>query len=307
MSQLSMANRIRELYAAGQRVTLRRYARADGERIATQLSPIVSQLLSDGCALVEEIAARFASTGIRVASDPGPGGIAAAAVRLREHERRLLAHSSAGDPQRMIADCGAALHVLQYSLQEAEPPVCRLENVSPELPTPLEVSLAVRKHYRSLWDLHAKHGTPSERNARTLLRSLGTRLAILAGSDVVPLLREDDQVLLRELQAGVLEWLGADQGVDAAREIWQRLGQLVMQLRLVGKRQELREHDRRVMSAAMAELAAHGEEALPHVLATLRPVLGCDDALDEVISSHPSARSLSHELQRSLGALHPGL
>lgn len=305
MSQLSMASRVRELYAAGQRVTLRRYARVDGEQIATQLSPVVSQLLSDGRALLEEIEARFAST--KLLMERGPDGIAAAAVRLLEHERLLLSHSSTGDPQRMIADCGAGLHLLQHSLQEAEPPVCRLENVAPALPSPLAVSLAVRKHYRSLWDLHAKHGAPSELNARTLLRSLGTRLAILAGSNVVPLLREDDQVLLRELQVGVLDWLGAEQGVEAAQEIWQRLGQLVMQLRLVGKRQELRDHDRRVMSAAMAELAAHGEEALPQVLATLRPVLGCDDALDEVISSHPSARSLSHELQRSLGALHPRL
>lgn len=299
MSQLSMASRIRELYAAGQRVTLRRYARADGEQIATQLSPVVSQLLAGGRALVEEIVARLASTAIRVT----PEDISATAVRLREHERRLLGHSSAGDPQRMIADCGAALAVLQTSLREAEPPVCQLENVAPGLPSPLEVSLAVRKHYRSLWDLHAKHGAPSERNARTLLRSLGTRLAILAGSDVVPLLREDDQALLRELQAQVLGWLGAEPRVDAAREIWQRLGQLVAQLRLVGQRQELREHDRQVMSAAMAELAARGEEALPQVLETLRRVLGCDDALDEVISSHPSARSLFHELQRSLGAL----
>lgn len=306
MSQLSMASRIRELYAAGQRVTLRRYERAGGEEIATQLSPVVSQLVASGRALVEEILARFAAAP-RVAPELGADEIAAAAVRLLEHERRLGRHTSAEDPNRMIADCGAALHVLQYSLRAAEPPVCRLERETPALPSPLEASLSVRKHYRSLWDLHAKHGAPNERNARTLLRSLGTRLAILAGSDVVPLLREDDQALLRELQAQVLNWLAAEHGLASAREIWQKFGQLVVQLRLVGQRQELRDHDRRVMSAAMAELAAHGEESLPQVLVTLRPVLGCDDALDEVIASHPSARSLCHELQRSLGTLSPRL
>lgn len=299
MSQLSMADRIHELYVAGQRVTLRRYARAGGEEVATQLSPVVSQLLAGGRALVEEIVARLASTAIR-APELGPERISAAAARLREHEQRLQRHSSAEDPLRMLADCGAALHVLQCSLQEAEPPLCRLENVSQRLPSSLAVSLAVRKHYRSLWELHAKHQEPSERSARPVLRSLGTRLAILAGSDVVSLLREDDQLPLRELQARVLDWLGAERELAAARALWQRFGQLVEQLRLVSQRQELLEHDRRVMSVALAELRSHGEEALPQVLATLRPVLGCDDALDEVIASHPSARSLSHELQRAL-------
>lgn len=300
MSQLSMADRIHELYVAGQRVTLRRYARAGGEEVATQLSPVVSQLLAGGRALVEEIVARLASTAIRVAPELGAERVLAAAAALREHEQRLQRHSSAEDPLRMLADCGAALHVLQCSLQEAEPPLCRLENVSQRLPSSLAVSLAVRKHYRSLWELHAKHQEPSERSARPVLRSLGTRLAILAGSDVVALLREDDQLSLRELQARVLDWLGAERELAAARVLWQRFGQLVEQLRLVSQRQELLEHDRRVMSAALAELRSHGEEALPQVLVTLRPVLGCDDALDEVIASHPSARSLSHELQRAL-------
>lgn len=303
MSQLSMASRIRELYAAGQRVTLRRYAHAGGEEVATQLSPVVSQLLAGGRALVEETVVRLGSAAIRVAPELTPEGIAAAAARLREHERRLQRHSSAEDPQRMLADCGAALHVLQYSLQEAEPPLCKLENVAPRLLSPLDVSLAVRKYYRLLWELHAKHPELSERTARAVMRSLGTRLAMLAGSDVFSLLREDDQLPLRELQARVLDWLGGQHELDPAREAWQRFGQLVEQLRLVSQRQELLAHDRQVLSAAAADLAAHGEEVLAQVLVKLRPVLGCDDALDEVISSHPSARSLAHELQRALGTL----
>ena len=65
-------------------------------------------------------------------------------------------------------------------------------------------------------------------------------------------------------------------------------------------REELVSHDQSVIEQSIAALAARGEEALPEVSRELVSVLGFDDALDEVISTNPSARSLLHELRRAL-------
>ncbi|HRC55642.1 MAG TPA: hypothetical protein PKU97_06950 [Kofleriaceae bacterium] len=310
MTDVTMANKLCELYAAGQRVALRRYAQADSAVVSTQLSPVVTDLLAGGRALVQELVERVCSPdgaahiqverGAMVEGAPETLAVSAEA-ELARHQQRLLRHTPAGDAREMVSDCGSALRALQRSLQAVEPPVCQLERVPQRLPRQLQVSLTVRRQYRGLWAFHTQLGELSPATARRALRAVGTRIAIAVGSDVFSLLREDDQLSLQELQHGILDWLRQhEEDYAKAVALWRALSQRVEILRQVNLREELVSHDQSVIEQSIAALAARGEEALPEVSRELVSVLGFDDALDEVISTNPSARSLLHELRRAL-------
>ncbi len=225
---------------------------------------------------------------------------------LRQHRQRLMAMKPSMPEQEIISGCGSALRAIKKCLYAIEPLLCELENVEPMLPPRLATSLAVRRQYQKLWSFAATVGVIEDSTVRGALRGAGTRIAILAGTDVYDLLREDDRFRLRDLQTRVLDWLGTGTDPLVALRIWQDFALFVEMLRQINLREELAEHDRRVLGEAVATLRS--ERALvelPSVIRNLRAVIGVDDALDRVIQSEPSAKILLDEVGRVLAALRP--
>jgi hypothetical protein len=308
------------LFADSQRVGIRRYEDGGSAEIANRLTPLVNELLVRGCDVLAQVISRYEVPGGDDASidrdfdedmfTPVPSVVKSptavtcdiafmAKAELRHHQNRLLMHRPDGDAQEMISECGSALRGIQKSLYAVEPRLCELERLPRFLPSHLETSLQVRRHYRKLWNFALVIGDVDASSVRAALRGAGTRISILAGSEIYSLLREDDRFYIRELQLRILDWLrdGTDPG--AAIRIWQDFALFVEILRQVNLREELLGHDHDVIVSAADELLARGEDALPEVLKQVRAILGVDDALDEVILGNPSAKSLLRELRRA--------
>ncbi|MBK7535569.1 MAG: hypothetical protein IPI49_09425 [Myxococcales bacterium] len=317
------------LFADSQRVGIRRYEDGGAQEVAERLTPEVAALLERGGALLGSIVQRYESSVAsdsqdevvleepqgsdelfgQVAAVERPPTVVAADVafmaqaELRQHQQRLQTHSVAGDVQEMISDCGSALRAILKSLYAMEPLLCAIEQLSPFLPSHLGTSLEVRRHYRKLWAFANAVGDVTADTVRAALRGAGTRISILAGSEVYSLLREDDRFYIRELQLRILEWLRSGTDHAAAVRIWQDFALFVEILRQINLREELIGHDRVVLRRAMEALAARGAEALEEVTAALRPALGVDDKLDEVLLSGAGATALLRELRRVVGQL----
>ncbi len=306
------------LFADSQRVGIRRYEDGGSAEIVNRLIPLVMELLERGCAVLTTVAAHYEpSAETSVDQEPGddlftpapsvmksPVAIAGdtafmAKAELRSHCQRLKLHRPDHDVQEMISDCGSALRAIQKSLYAIEPHLCELEKLPRFLPSHLATSLQVRRHYRKLWHFAIVVVDISAETVRAVLRGAGTRISMLAGSEVYSLLREDDRFYIRELQLRILDWLRAGTDTSAALRIWQDFALFVEILRQVNLREELVTHDHDTIFQAAAELMARGEEAVPEVVKMLRPVLGVDDALDEVILGNPSAKTLLRELRRA--------
>lgn len=306
------------LFADSQRVGIRRYEDGGSAEIANRLTPLVMELLDRGCAVLTTVAEHYepsAETSIdqELGDDlftPVPsvmkspvaiaGDIAfMAKAELRSHYQRLKLHRPDHDVQEMISECGSALRAIQKSLYAIEPRLCELEKIPRFLPSHLATSLQVRRHYRKLWHFAVVVGDVTTETVRAALRGAGTRISILAGSEVYSLLREDDRFYIRELQLRILDWLRDGIDAGAAVRIWQDFALFVEILRQVNLREELVTHDHDAIFQAADELMARGEEAVPEVVKMLRPVLGIDDALDEVILGNPSAKTLLRELRRA--------
>jgi hypothetical protein len=306
------------LFADSQRIGIRRYEDGGSSEIANRLTPSVIELLDRGCELLTSVAARYESSAeaspenelgddmftpvpVVLRSTAAIAGDVAfmAKAELRSHHQRLKLHSPERDVQEMISECGSALRAIQKSLYAVEPRLCELEKLPRFLPSHLATSLQVRRHYRKLWHFAVVTGDVTSESVRGALRGAGTRISILAGSEVYSLLREDDRFYIRELQLRILDWLRDGTDAGAAIRIWQDFALFVEILRQVNLREELVTHDHDVMFQAADDLMVRGEEAVPEVTQLLRSILGVDDALDEVILGNPSAKTLLRELRRA--------
>lgn len=169
----------------------------------------------------------------------------------------------------------------------------------------------MRRQYRKLWSCAAEAGAVDAANVRASLRRAGTRIAMLTGSEIYNQLREDDRFRIRELQERILDWLRDGDEHDArggvlAVQLWQDFALFVEMLRQVNLREELIEHDRKVMRAAAEELRRGGESEVNAVCDMLNSpigVVGLDDSLDDLLRRGPSAAALLRELSRVRGSL----
>ncbi len=229
-----------------------------------------------------------------------------AALELRQHLQRLAGHRPDSDVQEMISDCGSALRALKKSLYAVEPLLCQVERIEAFLPSSLETSLQVRRHYRKLWVFASQIGEVSPDTVRGALRGAGTRISILAGSEVYALLREDDRFYIQKLQARILDWLRDGTEPGTGTRIWQDFALFVEILRHVNLREELVQHDRELVGRALALLETNGAASLRECVTSLRPSLGLDDELDAALQLPAAADDLLSVLRRVAAALGAG-
>ncbi len=223
---------------------------------------------------------------------------------------------------------GKGLITLEHTIREYE----GLEPVERTW-SKLHDSLEIRRLYcqfrRGISHLGAPE-TPEELNSG--LRKAAHRIAILRDRSIYPLMRISDRIPIRRLQKRILGWLENHQAADRdeqGRRLWSDLQSFSELLVQVNHREELREHDRRVvrewleshfpedlsgelinpltpdLTPAEAPPLDPQDPTMPRLagveeLAELESLLGCSEELDDLLlrPGQHSLEDLRGPLQR---------
>jgi hypothetical protein len=320
-SGATLSAEIVKLFSETERIGIRRFEESDSAELVAQLTPSVLALIERACDILRILLERYESEEdaldaameaegipegeiLQLRSAPRPpaaviGDLSFVAIaELRQHLHRLQAHRPSSERKEILSDCGSALRAIRKSLYAIEPLLCAVERTPRLLPPRLGTSLEVRRQYHKLWSFVASTVDVDSSTVRSSLRGAGTRIAMLSGCEIFHHLREDDRFRIRELQGRILEWLRDGDDEVAAVQLWQDFALFVEMLRQVNLREELLEHDRKVLRAATAALAERGEEAVSEVCQMLAMIAGVDDALDQLVRRGPRAAQLAVELAR---------
>ncbi len=253
---------------------LRAYEGATTEELLVSLVPTVSELQSD----LEDV---LASNDFGLLPVP-VRNVLTLAIReftmARERTERL---SLSSRPWAVLWTVGDALGRLITLVD------LWLQHLAVELKVTLEPSestdhaVALRMQYAKLTKpvVLAPPPTPGELVPR--FRTIGTLMAMLVGHASFERARPRDSLAILAFQARIVEWLRAPNPTIGLK-LWTDMKGLSIMLRQISLRQELREHDRRVLtqaSKARKETLADSQ----HVVRALRPLLGLDESLDSIL------------------------
>ncbi len=194
----------------------------------------------------------------------------------------------------LASNCEAGLRRLRKALISVESAVFEFEGRQPPERQwfDLEVSLQIRKLY---WNLRQETGIQDESENKPLevrLRAVLYRILAFRELSVYPFLRVDDRVNMRRLLKRILDWLNSDERDESvARRLWQDLSSFAAILVQVSHRQELQDHDLKLVTKAYRTLFPFGvrkRAVLEDLLAELQSLLGLDNELDDLITSRPT-------------------
>ncbi len=155
--------------------------------------------------------------------------------------------------------------------------------------TDLQDSLETRRLYGQFRRAILRGGDPRTHDELTVaLKSAATRIAILRGLEIYPFLRIDDRLTIRRLQKRIFAWLDddADSSQETGLRLWQDLISFARLLMKVNDREELREHDRQVVTSVHRLLFGPKRPAQRlsgSQLKELERLEGRDDELDHLI------------------------
>ncbi len=212
----------------------------------------------------------------------------------------------------LASNCEGGLRRLRKALISVESAIYEFEGeTAPERHWfDVEVSLQIRKLYWNLRRETASRGQAREKPVEVRLRAVLYRILAFRELSVYPFLRVDDRVNLRRLLKRILDWLNsAERDATVARRLWQDLSSFAEILVQVSHRQELRDHDLRLVARAYRTLFPFGarRRAVPEdLLVDLQTLLGLDDELDRLIAAGAAQpvevwRKPLKRLQGSLG------
>lgn len=305
------------LFSDTEQIGIRRFEEAGSVELVANLTPSVLRLLERACDVLGILLSRYESQDddaqseifseqevVPLRATPRPpsaaiGDLAFVAIaELRQHQHRLQAHHGTQEAKDIISDCGSALRAIRKSLYAIEPLLCEVEQTPRTLPPRLHTSLLVRRQYHKLWSFAAAAGDVEPATARAALRGADTRIAMLTGNSVYHQLREDDRFRIRELQSRILEWLRDGDDELVATRLWQDFALFVEMLRQVNLREELIEHDRKLLRTSAAALQTLGEHVVSEVCDSLSALRGLDDGLDAMLARGPDAAELLREIGR---------
>jgi hypothetical protein len=299
-------------------VDVRAYESMPPDRLASELQPIVSELLRQAndvlARLLEtfeaEHALHVAASGEDALGSPyvpfeqaidaaigsqsstsiqAVGDIAFLAhLELRQRAERLERVTACRSAIAIVGECDSALRRVRKALTSIDVVLARAGLVEPSLDfaSELEVSLRVRRACAKLRRRVVSGPDPSPETLHARLRSAGTAFAMLVGWEVYPSLRVRDRLQLRDLQRRILDWLRRDQGAVEGFQLWQDLVGFVRMLAQVNRRQELVDHDMRVVRGVREHLRERREPAIDDAsLARLATLEGLDDEVDALLST----------------------
>jgi len=151
----------------------------------------------------------------------------------------------------------------------------------------LEVSFEIRRLYGQFRRaaLRGKPEAIGEEQVREF-KSIVRRISILRDLKIYPFMRIDDRLAIRQLQKRILAWL--DQEVpdkEEGQRLWQDLVSFARLLGKVNEREELRQHDRRLVMQLDNQFQSPQVAAALTATqqAELQNLVGLDDELDEFL------------------------
>lgn len=240
-----------------------------------------------------------------------------ARIGLRSRQRSLLALSGGATRLEQLSAAGSALRTIQKSLSAVDHALSDSERIPPSLRfyrDAVERSLLVRQHYVRFQRAVLRSGPPSPSELRGRLRLIGNTITQMLGLDVAAHLRTGDRALLIMSHARIRSWLSqSDNGpahVTVGLRLWQDLVNVATLLLDVNKREELVQHDARVVSEALRDLpsmeASWSEGGQGALVDRLRCMLGRSPPLDAILEGSAAAeigevRRLLEDLARTLG------
>lgn len=289
--------------------------------LAGELAPVVIDVLRDAQHVVSEVLrtcerlSRNESTGI--ASEPPPpyvpfehaldvavdrtsspsfeaiGDIGfLASLELRQRLERLE-RVREGNHWAIVYECDSALRGVRKAMMALDQGLARKHGAEPRLDyaSEIEIAISVRRTYAKLRARVRSVGEPQGETFYVQLRSIGTALAVVVGGRGYPDLRIRDRMQLRELQRRLIDWFRSDRGMVSGHRLWQDLNGFVEMLAGVTRRQELKEHDVRVVDAALAVVDVEGTGSIPpETLASLEALHGLDDEVDALLRARGPER-----------------
>ena len=209
----------------------------------------------------------------------------------------ITAATHKSNQMTLASHCEGGLRRLRKALISVESAIYEFEgDTSPERHWfDVEVSLQIRKLYWNLRRETAARSNATDKPLEVRLRAVLYRILAFRELSVYPFLRVDDRVNLRRLLKRILDWLNSDERDDAiARRLWQDLSSFAEILVQVSHRQELRDHDLKLIARAYRTLFPFGarRRTVPDdLLAELQTLLGLDEELDRLITDR-STRSV---------------
>lgn len=213
---------------------------------------------------------------------------------VREQLQRAVASRSIW---KMASQADSALRRTIRALLAVESAIREYEALPPKNHQwkNLEDSLEIRRLYSQFRRAILMGGEPGEDDLKVRLRGAGHRIAILRDLKIYPFLRIDDRLQIRQLQKRIAGWLvgEGETGDEAGRRLWEDLLAFARLLGEINHRQELREHDRRVVAELCHALFDGGAtpREIPHrERKRLQTLFGRDDELDEWILESQDAK-----------------
>jgi len=196
----------------------------------------------------------------------------------------------ASDADTALRRTSRALIAVESAIREyeGEPPMNRQWKS-------LEDSIETRRLYSQFRRSILGADEPTDEELKSRLRSAGLRIARLRDLEIYPFLRIDDRLQIRQLQKRIAGWLvgEGESGPEAGRRLWEDLVSFARLLGQINNRQELREHDRRIVAELCHRLYESGPipgSLPPHESKRFEHLLGRDEELDEMIlASEPIA------------------
>ncbi len=187
------------------------------------------------------------------------------------------------------ADSG--LRHVGKALIAAESAICEYEGLpaNDRRWVDLADSLEIRRLYAQFRRAILRGSDPSNAVELTKwLRGAFTRIAILRDLEIYPFLRIDDRRSIKRLQKRIESWLNKEEGCsdEVGFRLCEDLTSFARLLIKINDREELREHDRQVVTTAHRMLFSPARPATQLVAGhrkELERLLGRDDELDQLI------------------------
>lgn len=299
-------------------IDVRAYESMPPEGLASELQPVVSELLASANGVLAEVLQTYEAEHEARSGRDGAVGLASpyvpfeqaidaaigaqstssldaigdiaflAHLELRQRAERLRHVTACRSAIAIVGECDSALRRIKKALTSIDVALARAGLVQPSLDfaSELEVSLRVRRACAKLRARVVAGGEPTPETLQVRLRGAGTAIAMLVGWEIYPSLRVRDRLQLRELQRRILDWLRQERDVEDGLRLWQDLVGFVRMLSQVNRRQELVDHDARVVRAAQGGLASPEIAEVPaEMLGELRSLEGLDDEVDALLAS----------------------
>lgn len=314
--------KLRELFAKILDLDITRFESAPTAALVEELEPRTQDVLAGANALFGELVETYESTA-SFAEEPPSGGFPIpfddgsayesgvadlafmAQVELRHRVERLRMLSNAEGV--LLAECDGALRRVTRALGAIDRALAGSEDRSSIVFHPdLDHSLRIRRAYamfrRRVLELDSRGGA-----IRARLLATGSEIATLVGLPFYPFLRLGDRLHLRALQQRLIGMLRVPlvDEVEGQR-LWSDIVSFACMLTQVNRRQELFEHDSRIVIRVVDSLS-HLGSITPEMAAELQRLEGRDEDVDTLLDSGrrdldtwaPVLTRLAHELGRT--------